>query len=95
MTQPPEGQGRNVWQAWVKERGSGTGCSQQVFATLQAQLSDTTYCAAAAAAAAALLVDCLCVTVRGDYVIVGDLMKSVTLLFYKAAEGALEVRVCV
>lgn len=24
--------------------------------------------------------------------IVGDLMKSITLLFYKAAEGALEVR---
>ena len=29
---------------------------------------------------------------RGDFVIVGDLMKSITLLFYKAAEGALEVR---
>lgn len=28
---------------------------------------------------------------RGDFVIVGDLMKSITLLFYKAAEGALEV----
>lgn len=36
--------------------------------------------------------DLLCSLCRGDFVIVGDLMKSITLLFYKAAEGALEVR---
>lgn len=29
---------------------------------------------------------------RGDFVLVGDLMKSLTLLQYKAAEGSLEVR---
>lgn len=29
---------------------------------------------------------------RGDFIIVGDLMKSMTLLMYKPAEGALEVR---
>ncbi|KAF8072489.1 DDB1A [Scenedesmus sp. PABB004] len=35
---------------------------------------------------------CLHLAVRGDYVVVGDLMNSITLLEYKAAEGALEVR---
>jgi hypothetical protein len=37
----------------------------------------------------------LCCTVlscRGDFVVVGDLMNSITLLVYKAAEGSLEVR---
>ncbi|KAI8467206.1 MAG: mono-functional DNA-alkylating methyl methanesulfonate N-term-domain-containing protein [Monoraphidium minutum] len=29
---------------------------------------------------------------RGDFILVGDLMKSLTLLMYKAAEGSLEVR---
>lgn len=29
---------------------------------------------------------------RGDFVVVGDLMKSITLLVYKSAEGSLEVR---
>ena len=28
----------------------------------------------------------------GDFILVGDLMKSLTLLVYKAAEGSLEVR---
>jgi hypothetical protein len=28
----------------------------------------------------------------GDFILVGDLMKSLTLLMYKAAEGSLEVR---
>uniref|UniRef100_A0A383VG15 DNA damage-binding protein 1 n=1 Tax=Tetradesmus obliquus TaxID=3088 RepID=A0A383VG15_TETOB len=35
---------------------------------------------------------CLFLAVRGDFVVVGDLMNSITLLVYKAAEGALEVR---
>lgn len=35
---------------------------------------------------------CLHLAVRGDFVVVGDLMKSLTLLVYKAAEGSLEVR---
>ena len=29
---------------------------------------------------------------RGDFILVGDLMKSLTLLVYRAAEGSLEVR---
>ncbi|KAF6263102.1 mono-functional DNA-alkylating methyl methanesulfonate N-term-domain-containing protein, partial [Scenedesmus sp. NREL 46B-D3] len=35
---------------------------------------------------------CLFLAVRGDFVVVGDLMNSITLLVYKAAEGSLEVR---
>jgi DNA damage-binding protein 1 len=32
----------------------------------------------------------LYVQVRGDFIVVGDLMKSISLLIYKPEEGAIE-----
>jgi hypothetical protein len=51
---------------------------------------DQPMCAVLRADASRVCVWCHCC--RGDFVIVGDLMKSITLLVYKAAEGSLEVR---
>lgn len=74
------------------------GVGTPTAASMLPQVSDCAAAAAAVVSVCVFLSVCLsaCLSVRGDYVIVGDLMKSVTLLFYKAAEGALEVSgVCV